>query len=69
MPPRPLDALAHALAASTDLEGAVVALADGVAGLERTAAVALFRHDGTRGLLVERQARLEAVWLLRGGGR
>jgi putative methionine-R-sulfoxide reductase with GAF domain len=54
MPPRPLDALAHALAASTDLDGAVVALADGVADLERTATIALFRHDGTRGLLIER---------------
>jgi len=68
MPPRPLDALAHTLAASTDLEGAVVALADGVADPERTATEALSRHDGTRGLLVERQARLEAARLLQGGG-
>ncbi len=54
MPPRPLDALAHALAASADIEGAVLALADSVADTDRAATIALFLHDGARGLLVER---------------
>jgi putative methionine-R-sulfoxide reductase with GAF domain len=54
MPPRPLDALALALSASVDLDGALRALAEGVSDLDRSAMIALFRYDGARGLLIER---------------
>jgi putative methionine-R-sulfoxide reductase with GAF domain len=54
MPPRPLDALAFALAASSDLDGALVALAETVAELDRGGAVVLFRYDAASGVLTER---------------
>src|SRR5687767_10166815 len=53
MPPRPLDSLAHALAAATDLGAAVVALGEGLAEVERSAYVGLVRHDAKTGMLTE----------------
>jgi hypothetical protein len=54
MPPRSLATLAHALAAAPDLEGALVALGDTLAELERGAALALVRYDARRSMLRER---------------
>ncbi len=54
MPPRPLDALAFALAAASDLDGALVALAGSVAELDRGVSVVLFRYDAASGVLTER---------------
>jgi putative methionine-R-sulfoxide reductase with GAF domain len=52
--PRSLASLAHALGATSDLDGALIALADTVAELDRGAAIAMFRYDGRREMLRER---------------
>ena len=54
MPPRTLASLAHALSAAPDLDAALVALGEALAGLERAAALALLRYDGRRELIRER---------------
>ena len=53
MPPRTLGSLAHALGAAPDLEAALVALAEAVAELDRSARVALLRYDARREMLRE----------------
>lgn len=55
-PPRTLATLAHALGAAADREGALLAFADAVAELDRSAQAALFRYDPRREALVERLA-------------
>lgn len=54
MPPRTLAALAHALSAATDLDAALVALAEGIADTDRDAVIALLRIDARSGLVRER---------------
>ena len=54
MAPRSLASLAHALGATADLDGALVALAECVAEMDRGAALALLRYDGRREMLRER---------------
>ena len=54
MPPRTLASLAQSLSVATDLDGALVALADSLAELDRFARLALVRYDARRGLLRER---------------
>jgi hypothetical protein len=53
MPPRTLASLAHALSVAADLDGALVALGEGLAEVDRGATLALLRHDARRGMLVE----------------
>ncbi len=60
MPPRSLSSLAHALGATADLDGTLVALAEYVAELDRGAAVALFPYDARRDMLRERLAPVGA---------
>ena len=54
MPPRTLVSLAHALSAATDLDAALVALAEGIADTDREARIALLRLDARSGLVRER---------------
>ena len=54
MPPRTIASLAHALSASSDLETALVSLADALADIDRSARAALLRYDARRKLLRER---------------
>ncbi|MBI3568975.1 MAG: GAF domain-containing protein [Gemmatimonadetes bacterium] len=54
MPPRTLASLAHALSAATDLDAALVALAEGIADTDREARVAMLRIDARAGLVRER---------------
>ncbi len=54
MPPRTLSSLAHALAAASDLDAALVALGEGLAEVDRSAYLALLRYDGRRQMLVDR---------------
>jgi vacuolar-type H+-ATPase subunit E/Vma4 len=54
MTPRSLDSLAHALSAATTLDGALVALAECVADVDRGATIVYFRVDARSGLIVER---------------
>jgi hypothetical protein len=54
MAPRSLASLAHALGATSDLDGALVALAECVAEIDRGASIALLRYDGRREMLRER---------------
>jgi hypothetical protein len=54
MPPRTLGSLAHALAAAPSLDGALVALGEGLAEVDRSAYVAILRYDGRRQMLVDR---------------
>ena len=56
MPPRSLASLAHALGASSDLDGALIALADCLAELDRGAGLALLKYDARRAMLRERLA-------------
>lgn len=56
MPPRSLASLAHALGASSDLDGALVALGDCLSELDRGAGLALFKYDQRRQMLRERLA-------------
>ncbi len=54
MAPRSLASLAHALGATSDLDGALVALSECVAEMDRGASIALLRYDGRREMLRER---------------
>jgi hypothetical protein len=54
MPPRSLASLAHALGASSDLDGALIALGECLAELDRTAGIALLHYDARREMLRER---------------
>ena len=54
MPPRSLASLAHALGASSDLDGAMIALGDCLTELDRGAAVALLKYDARKEMLRER---------------
>ncbi|MBC8089707.1 MAG: GAF domain-containing protein [Phycisphaerae bacterium] len=56
MPPRSLASLAHALGASSDLDGALIALGDCLAELDRGAGLALLKYDARREMLRERLA-------------
>lgn len=56
MPPRSLSSLAHALGASSDLDGALIALGDCLAELDRGAGLALLKYDARRQMLRERLA-------------
>src|SRR5512144_2015592 len=51
MPPRTLASLAHALSAAPDLNAALVALAEGLADVDRSAQLALYRYDARREML------------------
>ena len=55
MTARSLDSLAHALGAATTLDAALVALAEGVADVDRGAAIAWLKVDAKRNLIVERR--------------
>jgi len=54
MPPRTLASLAHSLSVATDIEGALKALADSLAEMDRFAQLAWVRFDARRGLMRER---------------
>ncbi|HET7631051.1 MAG TPA: GAF domain-containing protein [Gemmatimonadaceae bacterium] len=54
MPPRTLASLAHALQTAPDLDAALVALADGVAELDRMACLTLVSFDPRHALMRER---------------
>jgi putative methionine-R-sulfoxide reductase with GAF domain len=54
MAPRTLASLAHALSVASDLEAALVALAEGLAEVDRSAHLALLRYDGRREMLADR---------------
>ncbi len=54
MAPRSLASLAHALGATSDLDGALIALSECVTDIDRGAALALMRYDGRREMLRER---------------
>jgi len=56
MPPRSLASLAHALGATSDLDGALVALGECLAELDRVAGIALLQYDARREMLRERLA-------------
>lgn len=55
MPPRTLASLAHALNTAPDLDAALVALAEGLAEIDRLAHVALVTYDARRALMRERR--------------
>jgi hypothetical protein len=52
--PRSLASLAHALGATSDLDGALVALAEALLEIDRGASLALFQYDARREMLRER---------------
>ena len=54
MPPRSLASLAHALGAIADLDGAMIALGECLAELDRGASIALVHYDARRDMLRER---------------
>lgn len=54
MPPRSLASLAHALGATADLDGALIALGECLAELDRAAGIALLQYDARREMLRER---------------
>src|SRR5437868_5951935 len=54
MAPRTLASLAQSLSVARDLDGALVALADSLAELDRTAQLAWVRYDGRRSIMRER---------------
>lgn len=54
MPPRSLASLAYALSATSDLDGALIALGECLAELDRGASVALLLYDARRDMLRER---------------
>lgn len=55
MPPRTLASLAHALAAASDMDAALVALADSLAELDRSAYLALITYDSRRAMMRDRR--------------
>jgi putative methionine-R-sulfoxide reductase with GAF domain len=54
MAPRSLASLAHALGATPDLDGALIALSEGLAELDRGAVLALLQYDARRDMLRDR---------------
>jgi hypothetical protein len=54
MPPRTLASLAQSLSVATDVEGALMALSDSLAELDRFAQLAWVRYDARRALMRER---------------
>src|SRR5688572_516912 len=54
MPPRTLASLAQSLSVATDIEGALQALAESLAELDRFAQLAWVRYDARRSLMRER---------------
>ncbi len=56
MPPRTLASLAHALAAASDLDVALVALGEALAEVDRSSRIALISFDARRQLLAERRS-------------
>ncbi len=54
MPPRSLASLAHALSAIADLDGALIALGECLAELDRGASIALVQYDARKDMLRER---------------
>jgi len=54
MPPRSLASLAYALSATSDLDGALIALGECLAELDRGASVALLQYDARRDMLRDR---------------
>ncbi len=60
MPPRSLASLAHALGAIADLDGALVALGECLAELDRGASIALVQYDARKDMLRERLAPVGA---------
>lgn len=54
MPPRTLASLAHALAVSTELDAALLALADAMAEVDRFARLAVVTYDARRAMLTDR---------------
>lgn len=54
MAPRSLASLAHALGATPDIDGALVALSEGLAEVDRGAVLALLQYDGRRDMLRDR---------------
>ncbi|HEY7860468.1 MAG TPA: hypothetical protein VIB98_03445, partial [Gemmatimonadaceae bacterium] len=54
MPPRTLASLAHALAAASDLDAAVVALGEALAEVDRSTELSLFGYDARYQMLRER---------------
>jgi putative methionine-R-sulfoxide reductase with GAF domain len=54
MPPRSLASLAYALSATSDLDGALIALGECLAELDRGASIALLQYDARRDMLRER---------------
>lgn len=54
MPPRSLASLAHALGATSDLDGALIALGECLAEFDRGASLALLQYDARREMLRER---------------
>src|SRR6186997_404222 len=54
MPPRTLATLAHALSVASDVDAALLALADALAEVDRFAQIALVRYDARREMLVDR---------------
>jgi hypothetical protein len=54
MPPRTLASLAQSLSVATDIEGALTALADSLAEVDRSAQLAWVRFDARRGLMRDR---------------
>lgn len=60
MPPRSLASLAYALSATSDLDGALIALGECLAELDRGASVALLQYDARRDMLRDRLTPLGA---------
>jgi hypothetical protein len=60
MPPRSLASLAHALSAIADLDGALIALGECLAELDRGASVALVHYDARRDMLRDRMSPIGA---------
>ena len=56
MPPRTLASLAHALAAASDLDVALVALGEALAEVDRSSRIALISFDARRQMLAERRS-------------
>lgn len=56
MPPRTLASLAHALAAASDLDVALVALGEALAEVDRSSRIALISFDARRQMLAERSS-------------
>src|SRR3954468_497089 len=54
MPARTLPSVPHALSVSPDVDGALLALADALAEVDRFAQIALVRYDARREMLVDR---------------